>query len=125
MTLMRLVTHRSTSVDGCRDRPPLRSPGSLSMCAGGWEAPTGAEGELGPSGLPRISLCWHQSPTSWETPVPLSNWDGQSSSLGCVYVLGPHTKCHLTEAERPTDHRIPPSAEPGKATWEESYCIKS
>ena len=34
----------------------------------------------------------------------------------CVCLLGPHTKCHLTEAERPTDHRIPPSAEPGKAT---------
>lgn len=62
-----------------------------------------------------------ETPTSWEIPVAPSKLDGWLPFLGRRPLCWePHTKCHLSEAERPTDLGIPPLAEPGTPTFEES-----
>ena len=73
---------------------------------------------------PGFSHVGTESPTSWETPVPPANWGGWSPYLGKPLPCWGHTQCHLREAERPTDCRIPPLAESGNPTLEESCCIK-
>lgn len=73
---------------GC-ERPPLRPPGFMSMRCGGW----GGIHALRP--IPGLKVLHRGKPLcrpGWLATLPMK----------VASVLGPHTKCPLSEAERPT-----------------------
>lgn len=101
---------------GC-ERPPLRP--RVHVHALWWVG----RHVLAFEGHPRPTLPGLRVPCRGK-PLCRPGWSA-TLPMKAASVLGPHTKCPLSEAGRPTGHGIPPSAEAGSPTLEESCCIVS